>query len=101
MILRETTDILREIELLLESCKVGYAVIPKKYREELEKLSSDDSSGNQSVLSEIKRNMFAGMGSLNDVWISEDNGHVVKDEVSVNKELERLRNKLRQILENY
>ncbi len=101
MIQRETIDILRKIELLLESCKVGYAVIPKKHREELEKLSSNDSSGNQSALSEIKQEILAGMGSLNDVWISKDNGHDVEDEVSANKELERLRNKLREILENY
>ena len=101
MTVKETANTLQEIELLLESFKVKYAIIAKKYREELVKLSSDDPSNNQAILSDIKQKMLAGMGSLNDVWISKDNGHDVEDEISANKELERLRNKLRKNLENY
>ncbi|MDR4515323.1 hypothetical protein [Nitrosomonas sp.] len=100
MIVKKTACTLREIELLLESFKVKYAIFVKKYRKELEQLTLDDSK-TQLILPEIKNKMLAGMGSLNDVWISKDNGHDVEDEVSANKKLENLRNKLRKILENY
>ena len=99
--LRETKSALREIKLLLDCFKVGYAVVVKKHIGELEKLSPEDSDVIQVILSKAKKEILAGMGSLNDVWICRDNGHEVDDEESANKELEHLRIKLRRVLEDY
>jgi len=101
MNLREITNVLQDIESLLDSCKVGYAVIAKKYAEQLKQIETSEAVDKQRILSEIKKQMLGGMGSLNDVWISRENGHDVDDEDSANKELEEYRVRLREQLKGY
>jgi len=101
MSLREITNVLQDIESLLDSCKVGYAIIAKKYVEQLKQMEASGAADEQRILFEIKKQMLAGMGSLNDVWISRENGHNVDDEDSANKVLEEYRTRLRQQLKSY
>ena len=101
MSLREIATILQDIEILLDSCKVGYAVIAKKYAEQLKQLQTSGEVDIQIILYEIKKQMLGGMGSLNDVWISRENGHNVDDEAIANKKLEEYRVRLRQLLKDY
>ncbi len=101
MSLSEITIALQDIESLLDASKVGYAVIAKKYAEQLKKMEATGATDEQSIMSEIKKQMLGGMGSLNDVWISRENGHDVDDEDSANKELEEYRTRLRQQLKGY
>jgi replicative DNA helicase len=49
----------------------------------------------------VRRQIFGGMGSLNDLFICKDNGHIVENEKAANQELEKLRRDLRRLFPGY
>ncbi len=52
-----------------------------------------DQQGGKSILEKIDK-LFGGMGSLNDLNIYKENGHIVSNEREANVELSKLRSRL-------
>jgi len=88
-------DSLRRIAEHLRSHRVAYA-------DKIESVSNQIRHTETSSLSpdelESVMGLFGGMGSLNDVYISRRNGHVVDDEAEANRRLDLLREELWQEL---
>jgi hypothetical protein len=82
---------LSELEHFLEQHHVTYAAQVATVRQRIDTVRAAElpHSERDRVLA-----MFGGMGSLNDVVISRENGHVVEDEVATNRELERITEQL-------
>lgn len=93
---QELISILSRLLEFLQSHGVRYAIIVENYLKKLEAANTDDEI--QMVSSEIQKQMLGGMGSLNDVWVSRGNGHIVSDEKAANTDLEQLREELRHVL---
>jgi hypothetical protein len=84
---------LEEIASLLEKHSVRYGAILR------DSISRLDAGGQLSV--DALHQLLGGMGSLTDVYVSKRNGHNVADEDAANRELDRLRAKLREELSRY
>lgn len=93
---QELISILSRLLELLQSHSVRYAIVVENYLKRLKAANTDEEL--LVVSTEIKKQMLGGMGSLNDVWISHENGHIVSDEKAANSALEQLRDKLRHVL---
>jgi len=79
------------LEEFLRKHEVPYEEVVRRLRQRLE--ASTGTEVSSETLNEV-RELFGGMGSLNDVYISKANGHVVDDETTVNKELQVLTQEL-------
>lgn len=88
--------ILYELLGFLETHKVNYASVIKRIVKTLEPIIDHEKL--QQAIKDSRRQLLGGMGSLNDVWITKENGHVVDDEKAANRRLEEYREKLRRIL---
>lgn len=94
--MQELTGILSRLLEFLQSHGVRYAIVVENYIKELEAANTDEEI--RTISTEVRKQMLGGMGSLNDVWISRKNGHIVGDEKTANAELEQLREELRNVL---
>ncbi len=66
----------------------------------LEALRTRLASPDATHLTEAERqNLFGGMGSLTDLYLSSENGHTVSDERKSNARLDNRRSRLRASLE--
>jgi len=82
---------LAEITALLKKHAVEYALITESIRQRL--------AATGELPNETERHqLFGGMGSLNDVFITRRNGNRVDDEAKANRQLDRLRDRLRREL---
>lgn len=85
---KKVKDILWQLFNLLESHRVKYAIVIKEIITQLENVSDDKQLPEQ--IEQNIYNLFGGMGSLNDVWISKTSGHVVENEKEANQHLDEL-----------
>src|SRR2546428_13999859 len=85
----EVLEILGELDEFLQRYRVKYAPVISAIRGRVAKVSTRDLPTRER---NAVRELFGGMGSLDDVFISKLNGHPVDDEVRANEELERLTN---------
>ena|SRR5580765_1121999 len=90
--LRDTLD---RLAAFLRSHNVAYAEVVESVRRNLEQTPTGGASDKDSGAVEA---LFGGMGSLNDVYISKQNGHAVDDEGQANRKLDSLREELWQQL---
>ena len=87
---------LNDLADFLESRRVGYSTIVKQDLERLVQMDEKRQSKDfEEFIVQIGKQYFSGMGSLNDLWISERNGNRVRDEKIDNERLDSLRNNLR------
>ena len=86
---------LRDLEQFLRAHGVRYAEVVKSLMTRLEESGSEHDERAFIAV----RELFGGAGSLNDVYISKSNGHIVKDETVANERLDSLREKLWQELD--
>jgi hypothetical protein len=91
----EVLATVRELEALLRRHKVNYLALIEEKRHRLETI--DDRVLPAGVRRELLE-VFGGMGSLNDVFISQRNGHDVDNETTANKHLDRLTSQLWNLL---
>ncbi len=90
------------IALLIELCeflnsrKVSFAVVISQILDEITSVKSD--SEKLFIIEAAQKQLQGGMGSLNDVWICKENGHVTTDEQGDNEKLEEYRIRLRDLL---
>jgi len=91
---------LKELEDFLQSCGEEYSSILSKHRRTLEQYITDPGKYPfpLETISELKKHAFGGMGSLNDLWLSKENGHTLDDESSANEKLDELRERLKDAL---
>lgn len=82
---------LKQLLNLLEKHQVRYAVIIKKLIIQLEQMHEEKIP--ESLIKEIKE-LFGGMGSLNDIYICSANGHLVNNEKEANQRLNELKSAL-------
>lgn len=94
----ELINILSRLLRFLQSHDVRYAIIVENYLKRLESANTEDEINR--ILAEARERMLRGMGSLNDVWICNENGHIVDDEKMANSKLELFREELRHVLFN-
>jgi len=92
----ELISILSRLVTFLQSHGVRYATVVENYLKKLEAASAEEDISRISA--EVREQMLKGMGSLNDVWISRENGHIVSDEKAANSQLEMLREELRHLI---
>ena len=78
---------LSELEEFLNTHKVNYVSVIHAFREKLMSVKSDDKEEINREISALNKHVFGGMSSLNDVWISKNNGHLVDNEVFANQKL--------------
>lgn len=78
--------------------KVNYAAVIEQFLKELESAKTEKQV--KDIVEEARQYIFVGMGSLNDIWISKENGHNVDNEKMANAQLEQLRQELRETLFN-
>lgn len=84
-------EILKEIEDYLRRHRVNYATVIAEILENPSVLSNTQIS----KISQLEvRDLFGGMGSLNDIYISKANGHIVENEKEANGHLDKLRKAL-------
>lgn len=93
---QELISILSRLLEFLQAHGVRYAIVVENYLKKLRAANTDEEI--HTVSAGIKKQMLGGMGSLNDVWISRENGHIVSDEKAANTDLEQLREELRHVL---
>jgi len=92
---------LQELELFLNQHGVNrYESLLHGYRLQLENYLADPQNVDfpTDTFESIKSHVFGGMGSLNDLLICKENGHIVDNENQANKNLEEFRVNLRKIL---
>jgi hypothetical protein len=87
---------LTELLTFLQHHDVRYSVVVENYLKKLESASSKEEA--MQIMTEVRERVLGGMGSLNDVWISKENGHTVDNENYANSQLEVFRDELRRIL---
>lgn len=92
---QELISILSRLLEFLQFHGVRYAIVVEKYLKKFERAHTDEEI--RKVSAEVRKQMLGGMGSLNDVWISQENGHIVSDEKIANAQLEQLREELRNV----
>ena len=74
----ELINILSRLLRFLQSHDVRYAIVVENYLKRLESANTEDEINR--IVAEARERMLGGMGSLNDVWICNENGHIVDDE---------------------
>ena len=96
MISTEYIYILSKLMSFLKFHEVNYAAVIEKYLIKFESANTENQI--KDIVEEARQRIFSGMGSLNDIWISKENGHNVDNEKIANIKLEQLRQELRNIL---
>jgi hypothetical protein len=82
---KDVVAALRAVEDLLRKHGVNYATVVNSVRQTVESQGDRDAASTRASV----RALFGGMGTLTDVVITKENGHLVEDERSANDELER------------
>ena len=88
-------DVLSRLATFLKDHNVSYAAVVESIHHRLAQRPEEPIAARDTEAIEA---LFGGMGSLNDVYISRENGHVVEDEEEANQELDSLRAELWQKL---
>jgi hypothetical protein len=86
---------LEQLKSFLRNYNEPYADVLEDLEEEIKSADILNLEKEKEILERLKTYMFGGMGSINDIWISKNNGHKVDDEQKANKTLEELRWQLR------
>jgi len=101
MNIKKLSMALKELEDFLQSCGViKYASLLASYRGILDQYINNPSEYPfpLETISNLRKHAFGGMGSLNDLWLCKENGHIVDDESSANEKLDELRERLKDAL---
>jgi hypothetical protein len=76
--------------------KVGFSVVISQILDEISNATTD--ANKLLIIENAREQLQGGMGSLNDIWICKDNGHLTDDEESDNQKLEEFRVRLQDLM---